>query len=105
MNDRALFIATMRKPEMRLLRAALYDLKWEHNIEWSTLTIMEIEWFGNPNNYDCWMLITDQHLSVCYDPQEATPYFYVSRIHDADNPSCTCEFCTVGRILAQPINA
>lgn len=100
MTDKTTFFATMRHPEMRLLRAALWDLKWEHGVDWETFTKLDIEWFGNPNN-QCWMLTTDSHMSVCYYPNDARPDFTVMRLHDADDPLCSCEFCHVERMMAQ----
>lgn len=92
---RRLFFAAMRRPEMRLLRAALWDLKWEHGIEWRTLTQLTIDLC-----FAGWMLITDHHLSFCYDPDDPHPFFHVLRLHDADDPRCPCEDCREERACA-----
>lgn len=76
MNERALFIATMRQPEMRLLRAALRDLKWEHGIPWETVTRLEIT-PPQPPYTDGWILESDEHISICPWSHDENPTFYV----------------------------
>lgn len=95
---RRLFIATMRKPEMRLLRAALWDLKWEHGVPWETITSLEMERYGSNN--DCWFMRTDHHLSVCLSINDEHPHFLVLRLHDANDPLCECDDCQDARRFA-----
>lgn len=97
MDERGLFISTMRHPEMRLLRAALWDLKWEHGIDWTSITSLEIT-PQQPPYTDCWMLETGNHLSICYWPQDEKPEFTVVRLHDASDPLCECDYCREARI-------
>ena len=70
---RRLFFAVMRRPEMRLVRAALWDLKWEHDTPWEGVTELEIAVFKT----GIWILRTDRHLSICYEPEASKPDFQV----------------------------
>jgi hypothetical protein len=96
-ENRRLFFATMRRPEMRTLRQALCDLKWEHGIDWRNLTKMEIDCFqGFYTN--SWTLIADNHLSCCSNPEDKYPYFFVMRLHDENDQFCECEDCQNSRL-------
>lgn len=91
---RRLFIQAMRHPEMRLLRAALKDLKWEHCIDWCDVTKLEMA----PYSQGCCMIVTDHHMSVCLDTATKYPYFHVMRLHDAEDEFCECEDCQDSRL-------
>jgi hypothetical protein len=97
LTARGMFFSAMRRPEMRMLRAALWDLRWEHNIDWRTLTKLEIDPYL-ADEQRMWMLITDRHLVFSHDPESAHPYFYVTRLHDENDPCCECEWCQESRI-------
>lgn len=80
------FFAAMRRPEMRMLRAALRDLKHDRGITWESITELEIypPLFAN----DCWFVMTDHYQQVCLWPEDADPSFLLIRIHDHD-----CDVC------------
>lgn len=69
---RRLFFAVMRRPEMRVLRAALLWLKHESGVEWKTLTSLSIE--QRFDAYSPWMLTTEGHLVICYDEHDPTDF-------------------------------
>lgn len=97
---RRLFMRAMRHPEMQMVRAALADMVYEHEIELSGITSLEVM----EPLFPCapWMLETSQHLSVCYWPSyhNAHPEFCVVRLHDATDKRCPCEFCIMDRQCA-----
>lgn len=93
---RRLFFAAMRSPEMRLLRDALWELKWEHNIPWETITSLEI--LPNEMSSTTWILLTDHHMVLCLYPDDVPPHFYVDRLHDDADPLCECEYCQAQRV-------
>jgi len=100
MNNRALFIATMRKPEMRLTRQALLHLK-ECGDDWQAITELEACRYGYRN--DCWYLATQTRLCITLDADNEahTPDdFFSFRLHNPDDPACQCEFCDIDRQLA-----
>jgi hypothetical protein len=96
---RRLFFSAMRRPEMRVLRAALWEMRWEHDIDWRDLTKLEIESMQHLSDNDAtWMLTTDHHLIYCMDPASGPFHFYVVRLHDDSDPCCECEWCHEQRI-------
>lgn len=92
---RRLFFAAMRRPEMRLVRAALRDMRWDKNVDWRDITSMEIlpqsEWSTT------WVLLTDKYESICLWPEHLRLDFHLWRLHDAADPACPCEYCQRGR--------
>jgi hypothetical protein len=77
MNERRLFFATLRHPALRVLRAALMHLTWEHGIAWQDLTMLAID--IAPGGWP-WVLTTDHHVLLCCRPDEDHPDFLVCRI-------------------------
>lgn len=97
---RRLFFAVMRQPEMRVLRLALFHLKWGKGIDWREIQEIEV---SPPGDLDrCWMLTTEKYLVVCLDalnPHLTYEDFYFIWTHQETNPACPCEFCEVERQL------
>lgn len=97
---RRLFIQAMRHPEMRLLRKALKDLKWEHCVDWRDIQKLEVHppLAIDGRMYGPWMLVANCYLSICYSYEATNPSFYVERLHDADDEFCECEWCQDSRL-------
>jgi hypothetical protein len=87
---RRLFIATMRKPEMRTLRAALRDMRHEQGVDWRTIEINEAAIYL-PSHSGAWQLVTDRYQIYCYgwDPG----HFYFDWFHQEENLKCPCSWC------------
>lgn len=94
MSERALFFSVMRRPEMRLTRAALHWLKWEYgsgHVDWRDITSMEIV------SIDPWTLWVNHHEIFTIWPEKKNPLFFVWALHNEDNPCCQCEECESNR--------
>lgn len=93
---RNLFVAAMRKPEMRVLRLALRYLSWGKGLDWREIQEIEMFWYGYRE--DCCMLLTKRYSLVCLDACKPDlmyeEFFFVWR-HDESNPACPCEYCCV----------
>lgn len=97
---RRLFVRTMRKPEMRMLRLALRYLDWDKGIDWQSVQSLYCEYYADDR---CWMLTTDKYLVVCLDAQNPNltyEDFYLIRLHQEGDPACLCEFCETERHAA-----
>lgn len=95
---RRLFMQTMRKSEMKLVRAALHQLKWDEVPDWRAISEMEVSPYGF--NDDCCMIMCGAFLMVCLDVNAQAPHFIFLWLHDEENPACKCEFCETERHAA-----
>lgn len=95
---RSLFIAAMRRPEMKLVRAALHQLKWDEAPDWRAISEIEVSPYGF--NDDCCMITCGTYMLVCLDVNAQTPHFLFLWFHDEENPACPCEFCETERRVA-----
>lgn len=92
MSERALFFSVMRRPEMRLTRAALHWIKWEYGEDWRNVTELEII------DTDPWVLMVDHHEIITIWPKTKNPRFHVWALHNEDDTLCKCEECEANRV-------
>jgi hypothetical protein len=97
---RRLFFAVMRRPEMRLVRMALWcvrDAGWD----WRLSAEVKVKRWGEYD--DCWILCSDEWQ--CWtlwadDPNLGIYHFQVMCI-GGNKANCHCEFCQDERRMAQ----
>lgn len=91
---RRLFFASMRHPEMRVLREALQHLHIDQGIDWRAIQCMGMFRYGTDDS--CWMMITDRLVVACLCPDKPDLGIYdfsTYHTHVEDDPACKCDVC------------
>lgn len=81
-SNRALFIATMRRPEMRNIRAALHNLQYMQYIDWRDITAIDVEPWGYTSPLDESKKVNWTYINLSLRGHRQDCYLHF----DVDNP-------------------
>lgn len=98
---RRLFFSLMRRPDMRLMRLALRNLKWNNSEEWRDIASLEM--LCIPSVHGSWLLATERFMVHCVAPNSSTLTYedfstYWNHVEEHggredSNPDCKCLDC------------